>query len=93
MKPRNAAQDATLPLPGIPKKAGRPRKPGALSNAERQRRHRQKCAKVETGERMAATIKRLADQFDLSEAEVTRHLIRFALCNRNWTETGFPSGR
>lgn len=72
---------------------GRPKKAGALSNAERQRRHRAKCTKVETGERMAATISRLAAQFDLTESEVTRHLIRFALCNRNWTETGFPSTR
>lgn len=90
---RDAAKEATLPLPGVSRPAGRPRKPDALSNAERQRRYRAKHKNVETGERMAATIKRLAEAFDLTEPEVTRHLIRFALCNRNWNETGFPSTR
>lgn len=90
---RDAAKEATLPLPGVVRPVGRPKKPDALSNAERQRRFRAKTKTVETGERMAATISRLAREFDLSESEVTRHLLRFALCNRNWAETGFPSSK
>jgi hypothetical protein len=39
---RNAAVEATLPLPGITRPVGRPRKPGALTNAERQARFRAK---------------------------------------------------
>lgn len=53
------------------------------------RRRIQNCN--QTGEQIAATIKRLADEFDLTQAEVTRELLRFALCNRNWQETGFPA--
>ena len=45
---RNRAVDATIPLPGIPRPVGRPRKPDALSNAERQRlwRKRQRAISV-----------------------------------------------
>lgn len=87
---RNAAVEATLALPGIKRPVGRPRKPDALTNAERQTSWRQRHQLVETGETMTATIARLAKQFDLSKAAVTRELIRFALCNRNWAQTGFP---
>jgi hypothetical protein len=38
----SAAIEATLPLPGVKRPAGRPRKADALSNAERQRRFRQR---------------------------------------------------
>lgn len=78
-------------LPPPPKKRGRPKKDDSLTNAERQARWRAKRKTVETGERMAATITRLAHEFDLTEDEVTRHLLRFALCNRNWMQTGFPT--
>lgn len=78
-------------LPALPKKRGRPKDANSLTNAERQARWRAKRKTVETGERMAATITRLAQAFDLTEDEVTRHLLRFALCNRNWMQTGFPT--
>lgn len=45
---------------------------------------------VETGEKIGATIKRLAREFGLSEAYITRELLRFALCNKKWSQTGFP---
>lgn len=80
----------TYALPFMPAKRGRPKTGKALTNAERQKRYRARHKSVDTGETMAATIKRLADQFDLTESEVTRHLLRFALCNRNWAQTGFP---
>lgn len=68
---------------------GRPKKPDAMTNAERQAKFRASRAAVQVGDTMSATIKRLAGQFDLSEQEVTRELLRFALCNRNWSQTGF----
>ena len=42
MAKRNAAVEATLTLPGITRPVGRPRKPDALSNAQRQAVHRRK---------------------------------------------------
>lgn len=80
----------TLPLPGVPARRGRPPSGKALSNAQRQAKYRACHKSVDTGERMSATIERLADQFDLSVSYVTRELIKFALCNRNWAQTGFP---
>lgn len=45
---RNRAIDATLTLPGISRPVGRPRKPGALTGAQRQKlyRRRQKAALI-----------------------------------------------
>jgi hypothetical protein len=40
MKKRNAAIEATLTLPGITRPAGRPRKPNAMTNAQRQAAYR-----------------------------------------------------
>lgn len=67
-----------------------------LSNAQRQAHYRKTHARVKTGERMTATIRSLAEQFELDESQVTVELIRFALCNRDWRKLGFPrllSGR
>lgn len=68
---------------------GRPKKPDAMTNAQRQAKFRASRAAVQVGDTMSETIKRLAGQFDLTEQEVTRELLRFALCNRNWGQTGF----
>ncbi|MDR1934971.1 MAG: hypothetical protein LBS49_05240 [Candidatus Accumulibacter sp.] len=57
---RNAAIDATLPLPGVKRPVGRPRKADALTNAERQRRFRQ---------RKAAAVKTWADEVALADVE------------------------
>lgn len=90
MTKRNAAIDATLPLPGITRPVGRLRKPNAMTNAQRQAAYRKRHKFVDVGETMTATIKRFAKHFDLTEDQITRELIRFALCNRNWMQTGFP---
>lgn len=80
----------TLELPGIPKRRGRPVTGCAMTNAERQRKYRKSHKSVDAGETMSATITRLAKAFDLTESQVTRHLLRFALCNKNWMQSGFP---
>lgn len=69
---------------------GRPVTGTALTNAQRQKLYRQRHITVPAGESIPATIDRLAAQFDLSKADVTRALLRFALCNRNWGLHGFP---
>lgn len=82
----------TLELPGLPpppKKRGRPKSKNSLTPAQRQRKYRQRVKAIDLGERMGATVKDLADEFDLSVSEVARELVRFALCNRNWKQTGF----
>ena len=80
----------TMTLPGIPARRGRPPKADALSNSERQAKFRKTRRLVETGEKIGATIKRFSRDFDVSEAYITRELLRFALCNKNWQQTGFP---
>lgn len=83
--------DLTMELPGIARRVGRPCTGNAKSGAQRQKEYRQRHAIVPAGEKIPATIKRLADQFDLTVPQVTRELLRFALCNRNWSQSGFPS--
>ena len=39
---RNRAAEATMTLPGVPRPVGRPRKPDALTGAERQKAWRQR---------------------------------------------------
>lgn len=48
MAKRNAAVEVTLTLPGITRPVGRPRKPDALTNAQRQQafRARRKAAAI-----------------------------------------------
>ena len=83
--------DRTMELPGVAKRRGRRPTGKAKTGAQRQKEYRKRRALVPAGEAMPATIKRLADQFDLSSAQVTRELLRFALCNRDWSRLGFPS--
>lgn len=91
MKATDKSAKFTDELPGMPKavKRGRPCSPDSMSNAERQRRYRARHKSIDTGEKIAATISRFAKEFDLTEDQVTRELLRFALCNRNWNQTGF----
>lgn len=70
---------------------GRPPKPGALTASQRQAKFRAERLHVKLGEGMVETVKRYADQFDLSTDEVIQHLVRFALTNHQWSKTGFPS--
>lgn len=71
------------------RRRGRPRKNGALSGAQRQARFRKSRQPVDLGVRMTATVADLAAEFDLTQSDVVRRLVRFALCNRNWRQTGF----
>ena len=90
------AKERTLDLPGVPaapKCRGRKPTGTALTNAQRLARYRARHKHIETGERIGATITALSKQFDLSELVITRELLRFALCNQNWKQTGFPSLR
>lgn len=81
----------TMELPHVTRPGRKPKGERPLTNAERQAAFRAKRIALETGERMATTIANLADEFDLTKDEVIQHLLRFALCNRNWKQTGFPS--
>lgn len=81
----------TLELPHVKRPGRKPKGERPLTNAERQANFRAKRVALETGERMANTIANLAAEFDLTKDEVIQHLLRFALCNRNWKQTGFPS--
>lgn len=81
----------TLELPHVTRPGRKPKGERPMTNAERQAAFRAKRIALETGQRMANTISDLADQFDLTQDEVIQHLLRFALCNRNWKQTGFPS--
>lgn len=84
-----AAEKAPDTFDAPKKRRGRPPSGSALSNKERQAKYRKSRVLLEVGSRMAATVGKLAAEFDLTESEVTAHLVRFALCNRNWWQTGF----
>lgn len=71
------------------KSVGRTPKPGALTVAQRQAKFRAERVQVKLGETMAATVTELASEFDMTIDEVMQSLLRFALCNRNWRQTGF----
>jgi len=88
MKAKDKSAALTPDLLGQ-KRIGRPPKLETLSNAERQRRYREKRVLLDVGVRMAATVASLAKDFDKTESEVTAELLKFALCNRNWRRTGF----
>lgn len=81
----------TLELPGVTQRGRKPKGERPMTNAERQAAFRAKRIALESGKRMANTIANLAAEFDLTKDEVIQHLLRFALCNRNWKQTGFPS--
>lgn len=85
------AGQKTLELPGVTRPGRKPKGERPMTNAERQAAFRAKRVALETGERMAGTINSLAEEFDLTKDEVIQHLLRFALCNRNWRQTGFPT--
>lgn len=77
-------------LPAVQAKPGRGRpKAGGKTSAERQAKFRAERVQVKVGERMGDTIRSLAADFDLTESEVCEKLMRFALMNRNWRQTGF----
>lgn len=71
------------------RRRGRPPKVDSMTNAQRQAKFRASRLLVPMGETMTATISRFAKDFEMTETEVTKELIRFALTNRNWSKTGF----
>lgn len=84
------AGHATLELPNVTRPGRKPKGERPMSPAERQRAFRNARLHVNLGETMSNTVRRLAENFDITIDEVMQHLTRFALCNRNWDETGFP---
>lgn len=86
---KTGAALATPDLLPVPKRRGRVPSGQALSSKERQAKFRKARASVALGERMTATVASLAEQFDMTQSDVTAALVRFALCNRNWRKTGF----
>lgn len=81
----------TMELSGVSRRRGRPSSGKAKSGAQRQRDFRNRHAIVAVGDLISSTIKRLSEQFEMPVPVVTRELLRFALCNRNWAQLGFPS--
>lgn len=67
---------------------GRTPKPDSLTNAQRQAKFRAERLQVKVGARMASTVRALADEFDVSIDDVARALLQYALCNRNWRQSG-----
>lgn len=90
MKAENGAIKATMTLSGIPAKRGRPSTGKAMSAAQRQAKYRREHADDKANDRIENTVRSLAEEFDLTIAQVRRELLRFALCNRNWRQQGFP---
>lgn len=74
----------------LPKRRGRPTSPDSKTNAERQTAFRKRHVLVDAGGSIPQTIERLAAQYGLTKDQVTRELLRFALCNKNWGRFGFP---
>jgi hypothetical protein len=87
------AGQQTMKLKGVTNRGRKPKGERPMTNAERQRAFRAKRLEIETSEQIGSTIKRLASDFEISKDEVINHLLRFALCNRNWNQTGFPTAR
>jgi len=88
-----SARDTPDLLTGLepkPTKLGRPKKKGALTNAQRQAKYRQTRLPLVVGARMSGTVRQLAADFDMTPSEVLGHLVRYALCNKNWGQQGFP---
>lgn len=84
------ADQNTLELPGVTRAGRKPKGERPMTLAERQAAYRKQRIMLNTGSKIAQTIDDLAEHFDLSKDEVIQHLLRFALCNRNWKQTGFP---
>lgn len=68
---------------------GRPVKSDSLTGAQRQAQYRAERIQCKLGAGMVSTVQELASLFDLSQDDVMRELVRFALTNRNWKNTGF----
>lgn len=90
-KDTSIAAVRTPDLFGAPSRRGRPPSPHAMTAAQRQAKYRKTHFAYDLGPKIGATIKRLSKEFDLNEDQIVRHLLAFALCNRNWSQSGFPT--
>lgn len=89
-KQTTIAAERTIDMFGAKRRVGRPRSEHSMTNAERQRLYRASHSSYNVGDKIGVTVKSLAADFDLSEDQVFRELLRFALCNKNWRQVGFP---
>lgn len=90
-KDTSIAAVRTPDLFGAPARRGRPPVPHAMTAAQRQAKYRKTHFAYDLGPKIGPTIKRFSKEFDLTEDQVVRCLLQFALCNRNWSQTGFPT--
>jgi hypothetical protein len=82
----NAAAAFVGPLPQA--KKGRPAKHADAAARQRAWREANKVKTLRIDGKAAATIAKLAEQFDTDETHVVNNLIRFALANRTWATQG-----
>jgi hypothetical protein len=82
----NAAAAFVGPLPQA--KKGRPAKHGSAAERQKAWRAANAVKTVRIDGKAAATIERLAEQFDCDQTHVLNNLVRFALANRNWATQG-----
>jgi hypothetical protein len=75
------------PLPQA-KKRGRPAKHADAAARQRAWREANEVKTLRLDGKLAATVARLAEQFDTTETHVVNNLMRFALANRNWATMG-----
>ncbi|MGY8531922.1 hypothetical protein [Paracidovorax citrulli] len=91
--PDEAARDFREQVEAAQGRRGRPRK--YASDADRKAAYRAGKARIDYTDKpeIKATISRLASQFEVGENEVLQELVRFALCNRDWSRMGFAARR
>lgn len=90
MAKRNAAVEATLTLPGVTRPVGRPRKPDALSNSQRQKafRDRKKSPAGHTGISVTCNENSsvaIAAKLSAKQLEVLRFVS--STCRNGWSPT------
>ena len=67
---------------------GRPKKYASAAERQAAFRERYPTINVRTEPHIKGTVRKIAEEFDVSEAEVINSLIKFALTNRNWQSQG-----
>jgi hypothetical protein len=70
------------------KKAGRPAKHADAAARQRAYRAANAVKSIRLDGKLAPTIAKLAEQFETTETHVINNMLRFALVNKNWTQTG-----
>lgn len=82
--------EAFTPAAGepAPAKLGRPAKHADAAARQRAWRAANKVKTVALDGKIAPTVAKLAEVFDVSESHCINNLLRFALANRNWVGLG-----